>query len=232
VDPDFTQYAREVRRLKVKGVFISKATDEELSEVFKEMQVCVTHKVELREAVAAWRADPQRVMLPPCAAAAPAFLPLQPRAHAVPSPPPHPSRRCKPSNVKAPLKLSGSERFGKRRSTRPLKLSGSERFGRRRSARLLKLSGSERFGKRRSARPLKLSGSERFGKRRSARLQPRCCFPPLHSRAPISFVLQAAAAARIQGKPDIIAAAESGDLSLVRDHVTADPSCVGRRDAK
>jgi acetone carboxylase gamma subunit len=76
VDPDFTQYAREVRRLKVKGVFISKATDEELSEVFKEMHVSVTHKVELREAVAAWRADPQLVMLPPCAAAAPAFLPL------------------------------------------------------------------------------------------------------------------------------------------------------------
>ena len=198
MDPVFTQYAREVRRLKVKGVFISKATDEELSEVFKEMQVSVTHKVELREAVAAWRADPQRVLLPPCAAAAPAFLPLQPRAHAVPSPPPHPSRRCKPSNVKAPLKRSGSERFGRRRST--------------------------------SKRLLKRSGSERFGRRRSVRLQPRCCFPPLHSRAPMSFVLQAAAAARIKGKPDIFKAAKSGDLSLVRDHVTADPSCVGRRD--
>ena len=36
----------------------------------------------------------------------------------------------------------------------PLKQSGSERFGRRRSAskRLLKQSGSERFGRRRSAR--------------------------------------------------------------------------------
>jgi hypothetical protein len=52
----------------------------------------VTHKVELREAVAAWRADPQRVLFPPCAAAAPAFLPLQPRAHALPSPPPSPEQ--------------------------------------------------------------------------------------------------------------------------------------------
>ena len=138
--------------------------------------------------------------------------------------------------MKAPLKLSGSERFGRRRSAsnRLLKQSDSRRFGRKRSAskRLLKLSGSERFGRKRSAskRLLKLSDSERFGRRRSARLQPRCCFPPLHSRAPISFVLQAAAASRIKGKPDVIEAAKSGDLSLVRDHVAADPSCVGRRD--
>ncbi len=198
MDPDFKQYAGEVRRLKVKGVFISKATDEELSDMFKEMHVSLAHKVELREAVAAWRADPQRVPFPPCAAAAPAFLPLQPRAHAVPSPPPHPSRRCKPSNVKAPLKRSGSERYGRRRS----------------------------------ARLLKRSGSERFVRRRSARLQPRCFFPPLHSCAPMSFVLQAAAAARIKGKPDIFRAAERGDLSLVRDHLTADPSCVGRQDVE
>jgi len=54
----------------------------------------------------------------------------------------------------------------------------------------------------------------------------------LHSRAPISSVLQAAAAARIQGKPDIFEAARSGDLSLVRDHLTADPSCVDRRDGE
>ncbi len=169
--PAFSKYTSAVVERDVTGTFIARATDEELSEVFKEMNVSVTHKVELREAVAAWRADPQRVLIPPCAAAAPAFLPLQFRAHALPSPPPHPSRRCKPSNVKAPLKQSG------------------------------------------------------------ARLQPRCCFPPLHSRSPIYFfILQAAAASSIKGKPDIIKAAQSGDLSLVRDHVTADPSCVGRRD--
>ena len=34
------------------------------------------------------------------------------------------------------------------------------------------------------------------------------------------------------GRPDIIAAATSGDLALVQDHVTADASCVGRRDEK
>ena len=137
--PAFSKYASAVVELDVTGTFIARATDEELSDMFKEMHVSLAHKVELREAVAAWRADPQRVLLPPCAAAAPAFLPLQPRAHAVPSPPPHPSRRCKPSNVKAPLKRSGSERFGRRRSAskRLLKRSGSERFGRRRSARLL-----------------------------------------------------------------------------------------------
>ena len=44
--------------------------------------------------------------------------------------------------------------------------------------------------------------------------------------------LQAAAAARIAGKPDIFAAMASGDLALVQDHVTADASCVGRRDGK
>jgi hypothetical protein len=47
--------------------------------------------------------------------------------------------------------------------------------------------------------------------------------------------LQAAAAARIAGQPlipDIIAAAVSGDLALVQDHLTSDPSCVGRRDGE
>ncbi len=48
-----------------------------------------------------------------------------------------------------------------------------------------------------------------------------------------SFIfLQAAAAARIKGKPTIIQAAESGDLSLVQDHVTADARSVYRRHEK
>jgi hypothetical protein len=38
--------------------------------------------------------------------------------------------------------------------------------------------------------------------------------------------LQAAAAARITGKPSIFQAAENGDFALVKDHVTVDPSCV------
>ncbi len=36
----------------------------------------------------------------------------------------------------------------------------------------------------------------------------------------------AAAAARIEGKPDIFAAAGSGDLALVRDHLTVHASVV------
>jgi len=92
VKPAFSKYASAVVEHDVTGTFIARATDEELSDMFKEMQVSLAHKVELREAVAAWRADPQRVLFPPCAAAAPAFLPLQPRAHALPSPPPSPEQ--------------------------------------------------------------------------------------------------------------------------------------------
>ena len=43
---------------------------------------------------------------------------------------------------------------------------------------------------------------------------------------------QAAAAASIKGKPDIIQAAASGDIKLVQDHLTADASCVGCRDSE
>jgi len=42
--------------------------------------------------------------------------------------------------------------------------------------------------------------------------------------------LQAAAAARIAGKPDVLEAAKSGDTALVRDHIAADASCVHKRD--
>ena len=43
---------------------------------------------------------------------------------------------------------------------------------------------------------------------------------------------QAAAAASIKGKPGIIEAAQSGDIKLVQDHLTADASCVGCRDSE
>ena len=43
---------------------------------------------------------------------------------------------------------------------------------------------------------------------------------------------QAAAAASIKGKPGIIQAAQSGDIKLVQDHLTADASCVGCRDSE
>ena len=39
-------------------------------------------------------------------------------------------------------------------------------------------------------------------------------------------ILQAAAAARIAGKPDVIVAAANGNIELVMDHVVADARCV------
>jgi len=66
VDPDFTKYAEEAKKLKIKGLTIAKATDEDLSDLFKEMHVTASHRVELREAVAGWRADPQQVQSAAC----------------------------------------------------------------------------------------------------------------------------------------------------------------------
>ena len=47
----------------------------------------------------------------------------------------------------------------------------------------------------------------------------------------VTRTLQAAAAARIFGKPGILRAAESGDAALVQDHVLADAASVNKRDA-
>jgi hypothetical protein len=47
--------------------------------------------------------------------------------------------------------------------------------------------------------------------------------PPPSSLLRIS---QAAAAARIAGKPDVINAAVDGNIELVKDHVVADAGCV------
>ena len=41
---------------------------------------------------------------------------------------------------------------------------------------------------------------------------------------------QAAAAARIKGKPDVIEAAKSGDFNLVKDHYIADAGSVRKTD--
>ena len=59
--PTFTKYAAAVVEHDVSGVFILKATDDELSALFDQMHVALTHKVELREAVSFWRANPQQV---------------------------------------------------------------------------------------------------------------------------------------------------------------------------
>jgi hypothetical protein len=45
-------------------------------------------------------------------------------------------------------------------------------------------------------------------------------------RLPHSFRISQAAAARIVGKPDVVQAAQSGNLELVKDHVSADAGCV------
>ena len=51
--------------------------------------------------------------------------------------------------------------------------------------------------------------------------------PTVNLLTPIS---QAAAAARIVGKPDVIHAAKSGNLQLVKDHVVVDAGCVHMTD--
>jgi hypothetical protein len=56
--------------------------------------------------------------------------------------------------------------------------------------------------------------------------QPHSRFPPTHANR------QAAAAARILGKPDVFEAAKSGDIELVKDHVMADAGCVLKADSE
>jgi hypothetical protein len=54
-----------------------------------------------------------------------------------------------------------------------------------------------------------------------------------HSRfSPTHAYRQAAAAARIVGKADVINAAENGDIELVKDHVMADKGCVLQADSE
>jgi hypothetical protein len=61
-------------------------------------------------------------------------------------------------------------------------------------------------------------------------LASRLGFPTHVPQAAAAASPQAAAAARIAGKPDIITAAMDGDISLVGDHITADPSSVNQED--
>jgi len=56
-------------------------------------------------------------------------------------------------------------------------------------------------------------------------------FPPFTSCLPLSL-LQAAAAARIKGRPDIFFAAADGDIALVADHLTSDPTLAHARDSR
>ena len=43
---------------------------------------------------------------------------------------------------------------------------------------------------------------------------------------------QAAAVSRIAGKGSVHDAARSGDVALLKDHLTADPNCVDARDGR
>ena len=61
-------------------------------------------------------------------------------------------------------------------------------------------------------------------------LASRLGFPTHVPQAAAAASPQAAAAARIAGRPNIITAAANGDISLVGDHITADPSSVHQKD--
>jgi hypothetical protein len=61
VKPAFNKYAAAVIEHDVTGVAILKASDDELGTLFDQMHVALTHKIELREAVAAWRVKPEQV---------------------------------------------------------------------------------------------------------------------------------------------------------------------------
>jgi hypothetical protein len=58
--------------------------------------------------------------------------------------------------------------------------------------------------------------------------QRAAAYPPSTLYSPLPFV-QSAAAARIADKPDIIEAAESGNMGLVRDHVIVDPLSIHKQ---
>jgi hypothetical protein len=56
--------------------------------------------------------------------------------------------------------------------------------------------------------------------------------PSLKTAGYGTAALQAAAAARIAGKPNIIEAAVKGDISLVGDHIAAEPSSIHQRNSE
>ena len=66
--------------------------------------------------------------------------------------------------------------------------------------------------------------------RRLCNLAAQCRLFPVYYLLTAAPQLQAAAATRVAGKPGIIEAAESGDIELVRDRITAYPAYVHKRD--
>jgi hypothetical protein len=53
-----------------------------------------------------------------------------------------------------------------------------------------------------------------------------------HSRFDPTHAYRQAAAARIVGKADVIEAAKSGNIELVKDHFVADAGCVFKADSE
>ena len=64
--------------------------------------------------------------------------------------------------------------------------------------------------------------------RQRAAAYPPSTLPPPTLHSPLPFV-QSAAAARIVGQPDIIEAARSGNIGIVRDHLIVDPLSLQRQ---
>lgn len=60
--PEFSKYAGAIAQHHFTGGFIADATDEELSDMLKHIQVATAHRVDLRKAVATWRAHPHEAM--------------------------------------------------------------------------------------------------------------------------------------------------------------------------
>jgi hypothetical protein len=55
---DFKRYAYKMLNLKVNGITIAHADEDELNELFKQIEIySVVHKVELKAAIASWRGD-------------------------------------------------------------------------------------------------------------------------------------------------------------------------------
>jgi hypothetical protein len=61
-DEEFIKYSHAMLGQKVNGFFIANANDDEISEVLKQTNVSVVHRVVLKAAVASWKCDPWQAM--------------------------------------------------------------------------------------------------------------------------------------------------------------------------
>ncbi len=54
---DFKTYAYAMLHMKVKGITIAHADEDELNELLQQINISVVHRVELKAAIASWRGD-------------------------------------------------------------------------------------------------------------------------------------------------------------------------------